>query len=248
MRRSPNPLKQSLLLSLTGCLLVALLIIPIRLSIATHQSPQPQAILTLGGGENREKFTAQFAQPYPHLPIWVSSGIKPPQAQPIFQAAGINPDRLHFDDRATDTLTNFTTLIADFKQNRIQHLYLITSEFHMPRAKAIATLVLGSQGIAFTPVSIPDPTKTQRQESFSHILRDCWRSLLWIGTGRTGASMTEAKHPAVQNWLTTVGWMLAFWVVLIGLWIKKILDRIKKPKRRRSSHRHSTRSSDRSEL
>ncbi|NEQ26943.1 MAG: YdcF family protein, partial [Microcoleus sp. SIO2G3] len=83
--------------------------------------------------------------------------------------------------------TNFTSLVKDFKTQNIQHLYLITSDFHMLRAKAIATLVLGSQGITFTPISIPsnDP-----QESLVRILRDSGRSVLWIFTGRTGASLS----------------------------------------------------------
>jgi uncharacterized SAM-binding protein YcdF (DUF218 family) len=241
MRRSP--LRRFLLLSLAGCLLSLILIIPLRLAIATHQAPQPQAIFTLGGSENREKFTAQFAQRYPHLEIWVSSGANPAPAQEIFQTAGVTPDRLHLDYRATDTVTNFTTLVADFKQRRIHHLYLLTSDFHIPRAKAIATLVLGSQGIAFTPVPIPESTANDRQESFLHILRDCGRSLLWIVTGRTGAGLVEAKSPAVQNWWMNVGIMLTVWAVMVGFWIKKIFNAIRPPKRHRSNHLD-----DRSEL
>jgi hypothetical protein len=56
----------------------------------------------------------------------------------------------------------------------------------MPRALAIATFVLGSQGIAFTPVSVPSD---QPAESWLRILRDSARALLWVVTGRTGASL-----------------------------------------------------------
>jgi hypothetical protein len=87
-------------------------------------------------------------------------------------------------------VTNFTSLVKDFKQRKYHHLYLITSDFHMARAKAIATFVLGSQGIAFTPVSIPS---RQPPESWFHILRDSGRALLWIVTGRTGASLNPHK-------------------------------------------------------
>ncbi|MGJ5627872.1 YdcF family protein [Nostoc sp. CALU 1950] len=159
--------------------------IPVRLAIAYHQAPQPQAILVLGGDGNREEFTAQFAEFYPALKIWVSSGTVPKKARAIFQAAGIADKRVYLDYRATDTVTNFTTLVKVFQQQQIQHLFLITSDFHMPRAKAIATLVLGSQGIAFTPIAVPS---NQNQESIFHILRDIARSLLWIVTGHTGAS------------------------------------------------------------
>jgi uncharacterized SAM-binding protein YcdF (DUF218 family) len=179
-------LRQRLLL-LVGFLAILLIsIIPIRLAIAHYQAPDPQAILTLGGGSDREEFTSQFAQAFPTLDIWVSSGSSPFGVREIFRAAGIPDSRVHLDYRAVDTVTNFTSLVRDFKQRRIQHLYLITSDFHMPRAKAIATLVLGSQGITFTPISIPS---NEPNESVFHILRDSGRSLLWIFTGRTGASL-----------------------------------------------------------
>jgi uncharacterized SAM-binding protein YcdF (DUF218 family) len=167
-------------------ILVLISIIPVRLAIAFYQAPLPQAILTLGGGSNREDFTAQFARIHPSLEIWVSSGTPADNARKIFRVAGIPNQRLHIDRRAVDTVTNFTSLVKDFKQRHYHHLYLITSDFHMPRAKAIATFVLGSQGIAFTPVSIPS---NQPPESWFHILRDIGRAILWIVTGRTGASL-----------------------------------------------------------
>jgi len=172
---------------LISCVLILLLlsIIPARLAIAYYRSPLPQAILTLGGPPDREEFTAQFAQTYPSLEIWVSSGIPPEQSRAIFRAAGIPDTRVHIDQRAVDTVTNFTSLVADFKRLQIHHIYLITTDFHMPRAKAIATIVLGSQGIAFTPVSIPSK---EPAESWLRILRDSGRALLWIIFGRTGAS------------------------------------------------------------
>lgn len=167
-------------------ILVLLSVIPVRIAIATTLSPFPQAILTLGGGAEREEFTAEFAQWYPSLEIWVSSGTRPDNAYEIFRAAGIPNTRVHIDRRAVDTVTNFTSLIKDFKKRNFQHLYLITSDFHMPRAKAIATFVLGRSGIAFTPVSVPSK---EPPESWLHILRDIGRALLWVFTGHTGASL-----------------------------------------------------------
>ncbi len=118
--------------------------IVINLMIAYKQTPHPQAILTLGGGKVREEFTAQFAQFYPSLPIWISSGLPEQQARRIFRDAGIATQRVHLDYRAVDTVTNFTSLVKGFKHQHYQHIFLITSNFHMPRAKAIAFIVLGS--------------------------------------------------------------------------------------------------------
>ncbi len=174
-------------LASSAFILVLIAIVPVRLALAYYQAPFPQAILTLGGSQDRENFTAQLAQTHPDLEIWVSSGfIAPDQARKMFQAAGIPSTRIHIDCRATDTVTNFTSLIKDFKSRKIQHLYLITSGYHMLRAKAIATFVLGSQGIAFTPVSVPS---NKPPESWLHILRDSSRALLWVFTRHTGASL-----------------------------------------------------------
>ncbi|MBD2345492.1 YdcF family protein [Anabaena subtropica] len=183
MKLPPYRLKKIWML-LAGFILAFLLTIPVKLAIAYYQTPLPQAILTLGGGSSREEFTAFFAQYYPDMKIWVSSGTPPHKAREIFRAAGIADHRLHLDYSATDTVTNFTTLVDIFQQQQIQHIFLITSDFHMPRAKAIATIVLGSRGIAFTPVSIA--SKKTELESILRIVRDIVRSLLWIVTGYTG--------------------------------------------------------------
>lgn len=177
--------KKYVFLILAGFLWGLLSIIPMRIAIASLRSPHPQAILTLGGGPEREQFTAQFAQRHPQLDIWVSSGIRAEAAREIFDNANIPQNRVHLDYRAVDTVTNFTTLVEDLQAQGIHHVYLITSAFHMPRARAIGTIVLGSHGIRFTPVSIP----TDRpRESMIRIVRDSGRSLLWVVSGRTGAS------------------------------------------------------------
>lgn len=167
-------------------------IIPIRLAIAYIQSPQPDAVLVLGGSESRERFTAQFAQTNPDLPIWVSTGVAPARSQRIFRQAGIPDSQLYLDRRAIDTVTNFTSLVHDFQEQDIQHVYLVTSDYHMPRARAIAFFVFGSRGITITPLVVPS---SEPEESPLKIVRDVGRSLLWITTGHTGASL----HPNLRE-------------------------------------------------
>ncbi|MDZ8079510.1 MAG: YdcF family protein [Nostoc sp. DcaGUA01] len=181
--------KKYFILALASSFLSLLLIIPVRLAIAYHQAPQPQAILTLGAWIDREQTAAEIARWYPALEVWVSSGTPPEIARPIFQAAGISDSRLHLDYRAVDTVTNFTTIVTEFEHKGIQHIYLITSDFHMPRARAIATMILGSKGIAFTPISVLSDPEQSKKETISPIIRDLGRSILWIVTGRTGTSL-----------------------------------------------------------
>lgn len=158
------------------------------MAIARYQQPNPQAIFVLGGGCYREEFAAQFANTHPFLPIWISSGLDKTESRQLFRDAGISLERLHLDYRATDTVTNFTTLVAEFKRHKIQHLYLITSDFHLPRSKAIAFIVLGSWGIAFSPVAIPTETPPEPKVK---ILRDVGRALLWLFTMRNGSSLSD---------------------------------------------------------
>ncbi|HEY9698684.1 MAG TPA: YdcF family protein [Trichocoleus sp.] len=184
--------------SLIGLLLLFSLI-PVRLAIAAYQVPRPQAILVLGGDPHREKAAAQIARSYSSLDVWVSSGSSPADIDSIFQAAAVPQSRIHLDYRATDTVTNFTTLVPELKQHQIQHLYLITSDFHMPRARAIATLILGSQGITFTPITV---LSDEPQEPPLSTVRDVGRSLLWIVTGRTGANfgrLLESRFPEIAD-------------------------------------------------
>ncbi|MEC4812008.1 MAG: YdcF family protein [Scytonema sp. PMC 1069.18] len=167
-------------------LIVLLSSILLQLLVAFHQAPHPQAILMLGGGSIRPEFTAQFAKQHPSLDIWISSGLPPQEVCPMFRAAGIPSRRVHLDYQAIDTVTNFTSLVDKFKRLHIRHLYVITSDFHMPRARAIATLVLGSRGIAFTPVAVPT---TRYPEPGLFTLIDSGRALFWVLTGHTGAQL-----------------------------------------------------------
>ena len=187
--------KQFRLLGLVSVALIVLLlsIIPVRLAIAYLQSPQPQAILTLGGGIERESFTAEFALQHPTLEVWVSTGVTPDVARPIYRTLGIPDERVNLDRRAVDTVTNFTSIVGDLHERRIHHIYVITSAHHMGRAKAIATIILGSAGIAFTPVSVPSG---EPPESWLRILRDIGRAMLWLLTGRTGASFNPRLEAA----------------------------------------------------
>lgn len=162
-------------------------IIPMKIAIAFQQTPLPQAIFVLGGDSQRMEFAAQFWQSHQDLDIWVSDfDSNLDYNHRIFKKFGVPDERLRFDGRATDTVTNFTTLVEDFGHNKIQHIYLITSDYHMRRASAIAAIVLGSQGIVVTPLAVP--SLGDNSESLIRVVRDCGRSLLWIVTGRTGAS------------------------------------------------------------
>jgi uncharacterized SAM-binding protein YcdF (DUF218 family) len=149
---------------------------------------QPQAVLVLGGASDREHFAAEFALENPDLSIWVSSGSNPEYSEWIFAEAGIAPERVTLDYQAVDTVTNFTTLVDEFEAQGISSIYLITSDYHMRRARVIGGIVLWSRGIDFRPIPVPS---NQPSETLDKVVRDAARSVLWVLTGHTGSSLGQ---------------------------------------------------------
>jgi hypothetical protein len=162
-------------------------IIPVKIAIAFNQVPVPQAILVLGGDNNRMEFAAQFWQLHRNLDIWISdSKSYLNNDRLIFQRFGVHNRLLRLDGISTDTVTNFTSVVDKFTERKLQHIYLITSDYHMRRSIAIASIVLGSQGIVVTPIAVP--SSGEKSESLLRVMGDCGRCILWIFTNRTGAS------------------------------------------------------------
>lgn len=157
---------------------------------------RPEVIFVLGGHEEREEYAAQLAQDNPALEVWVSSGSPPAYAQQIFDKYGVAGDRLTLDYRAEDTVTNFTSIVDEFKAQNIDSVYLITSENHMQRANIVGQIIFGSQGIAVKPLAVPSQNPP---ESTIKCLRDGLRSLLWVFTGETGAEWFEKNYAAAET-------------------------------------------------
>lgn len=150
----------------------------------------PEAIVVLGGHESRERFAAKLALQHPELPIWVSSGSPKAYAKRIFAKEGVNtnPDHLHLDYRAVDTVTNFTTLVNDLKKRGVDSVYLVTSDNHMRRARIVGEIVLGSQGIMIRPLAVPSNAPS---EPIEKSLRDGARAVLWLIMGSTGEDLKD---------------------------------------------------------
>ncbi|MFB2936292.1 YdcF family protein [Aerosakkonemataceae cyanobacterium BLCC-F154] len=157
----------------------------------------PQAVLMLGGSTSaleREKFTAKFVSEHPdleNLDIWISSGGSGKYnnyVRRIFIKAGINLEKIHFDEQAVDTVTNFTTLVDELKARGVTSVYLITSDYHIRRAQVIGEIVLGSRGIVFKTVAVPS---RKSPEPVEKAIRDGARAILWVITGSTGESFSR---------------------------------------------------------
>ncbi len=186
LKQTTTGLAFALLVLATGC--------------GKNETLEPDAIFVLGGATERERFAAQFATQHPELPIWVSSGSPKDYARRVFAKAGVEKSRVHLDYQAVDTVTNFTSFVDKFEAEGIDSVYLITSDYHMRRARVIGEIVIGTRGIKIFPVSIPtgkspEPTKK--------CLRDGARAILWVTTGHTGATLARradiAQKPKLNS-------------------------------------------------
>jgi uncharacterized SAM-binding protein YcdF (DUF218 family) len=179
-------------LVLVTVLIIFISFIPIRLTLTRLLIPTPQAIFALGGDLYRMKIAAQTWHSS-HLPIWVSDA---PKIKVYYTYAlvkeGVPKSAIHYDGCATDTVTNFTCTVDIFAKKKFWHLYLVTSDYHMARARIIATFVFGSRGIVVTPVSVPSQGKLP--DSKWRMIRDGIRSVIWLVTGRTGASFNPRLY------------------------------------------------------
>lgn len=173
-------------------LIAGLGLIPLRLWVAVHQSPRPEAILVLEGQVSRIYFAADFARQHAGLPVWVSGNPEgQDRNQAIFHRAGVAASRVTYDSCAVDTVTNFTCTVNALAASHVDHVYVITSDYHRVRSQAIAAIVFGSRGIAATPISVPSVNRVP--ESPWRTWRDCIRSLLWLVSGYTGAVLHHLR-------------------------------------------------------
>ena len=188
---SPNQYYKARRRSFPWLLLLTPFVLWMGVRSARLHFEKPDAILVLGGSEDREIFSAKFAKKHPSLPVWISSGAPREYTERVFEKTGVGLNRLHLDYEAVDTVTNFTSIVDRLRQQNVRSVYLVTSDYHMRRAQMIGEIVLGSRGINIQPVSIPS---NQAGESLTKAVRDGGRAVLWVATGRTGASFAPSKE------------------------------------------------------
>lgn len=134
-------------------------------------------ILHLGGSVNRGDKVMEVLGRYPEAFVFVSS--ESGDSVKWYQDRGVT---IGHDTEAWDTVTNFT-----YTYDRIKDEYdpdeviVVTHDWHMPRASAIAKAVYLFRGIKLTFESYKDGS--QRDSDRDHLWMDRLRALLWRFTG-----------------------------------------------------------------
>ena len=163
--------------------------------------PPPQMILVLGGDVDREKAAARLAR-REGLPVVVSGGTNPEYAHWLFeQREGLPSHQVHLDYRASDTVSNFTSLVDDLRRARIRHALLVTSSDHMERALLVGQIVAGSRGIHLTPVAVPCGQLCVKERR-RRLWEDGLRAVLWVISGRDLRDWAEGH---LVPWLGRAG-------------------------------------------
>ncbi|CAK9073377.1 unnamed protein product [Durusdinium trenchii] len=136
------------------------------------------AILLLGGEPERDTFAAELAFDFsPPLEVFASS----PSAGAEERLRRLDKiGKLVLSHEALDTVTNFSTMIPQLKEAGISKVLLVTSSYHMPRATAIASVMLGAIGIDFEPHPV---ASSKPMEPRWKIWRDVARAWIWRVTG-----------------------------------------------------------------
>ena len=153
--------------------------------------PPPQMILVLGGDVERERVAAERAR-RDGLPVLVSGGSNPEYAHWLFGRQGLDERRVQLDYRATDTLTNFTSIVDELRRAKVRHVLLVTSSDHMERALLVGRMVAGSRGIGLTPVPVSCGDRCE-PEGRRKVWGDGLRAALWVVTGRDLRNWAAAR-------------------------------------------------------
>ena len=141
----------------------------------------PELVFVLGGDIDREIAGMEIAKQL-DLPLLISGGSNPEYSNWLIENKGMSSYLIRKDYRAVDTFTNFTSLIDELKEEDVTHLLLITSDYHINRAKPVGEIIAGSRGIKITSVSIPCTSKCIRESNNKRNI-DIIRSIAWVITG-----------------------------------------------------------------
>lgn len=174
------------------------------------------AILLLGGDAERERLAANLAAgntrgfressigiseltieilAQPCIPIFISSGHG--NVREIFISAGVDAKRIRIDTRATDTVTNYTTMVPPLRAAGYHHIAVVTSDYHSRRAALIARHIFRALEMQYTLCTLPSSSECGLDISETELR--CWRDFiriwLWIVCGFELSCLGRIMHP-----------------------------------------------------
>ena len=156
-------------------------------------------ILELGGNTARLNTVVQLAKQYPDAKIIISSEGSPDYVVGFFDSNSISRNRYIFDFHAWDTVTNFTETKSLVRSYCPSKIFVVTDNFHMPRAVVIAKAVYWLSGIAINAVPYMGG-EPHDPEPESLVNYDRFRAWLWRLTGylKYDQAVKDQRMPGIE--------------------------------------------------
>lgn len=149
------------------------------ITLVSASSQPVDGFFVIGGSIRREIYVAQQAKQYPQTPILISRGSQDPCIWLIFQQEAAELQKVWLEKCANSTFENFYYGTPILHQWGVHKVKLITSPTHLPRAKWLAQILLGSHGIWVEPDIVQEQGIPANREHWLKTGLDITRSLFW---------------------------------------------------------------------
>lgn len=186
------------------CLIFGFWLICNTITLVSVSSQPVDALFVLGGSICREIYVAKEVKKYPDIPILISHGSLEPCVWLIFDEENTELQKVWLENCANSTWENFYYSIPILRRWGTHKVKLITSTSHLPRAKWMAQIMLGANGIWVEPDIIQERGIPGNREFWLKTGLDVTRSLLWAGLSQIiQPQCTQVKRLAevdMQAW------------------------------------------------
>ncbi|MBD2293932.1 YdcF family protein [Anabaena sphaerica FACHB-251] len=162
------------------------------ITLVSASSQPVDAFFVLGGSIRREIYVAQLAKQSPQIPILISQGSPAPCIWLIFKREAADLQKVWLENCAHSTFENFYYGIPILQRWGVRKVKLITSGTHISRAKLMAQILLGAQGIWVEPDVVQEQGIPGNKEFLIKTGLDVIRSLFW-------AVFSHFIHPQCSN-------------------------------------------------
>lgn len=161
------------------CLILGSWLIVNTITILSASWGSVDAFFVLGGSIQREIYVARLAKQYPQIPILISHGSPDPCILLIFQRQAAQIQKVWLENCADSTFDNLYYGIPILRSWKAHKVKLITSPTHLPRAKWLAQILLGVNGMWVEVEIVQEQGIPGNRESWVKTGLDVTRSLLW---------------------------------------------------------------------
>lgn len=162
------------------------------LSIASQQPVD--TFFVLGGSIRREMYVTQLAKQNPDIRILISTGSDDPCIVKLFEREQASTQQVWLEKCAKSTFDNFFYSQPILSQWHAHHVKLITSGSHLPRAKWMAQILLGSHGIWVDVETVKETGVPANRELWLKTGLDLTRTVLW-------ALASQVIQPSCSNFI-----------------------------------------------